>query len=122
MDKLDTRKIPDEERRLSELFDALAPPLEDQGFSVRVARRIRRRRWLRRAVLGAAVVVGGMLSLDPLVEVSVLVYEFSVQLSEGLISSATSWNDPAWLAQNRLVLILAILAASLPGAIRLSGE
>ena len=119
MDRTDRPVTPEEEGRLSELFEALTPPLEDEGFSALVVRRIRRRAWLRRTVLGAAVVVGGVLALGPLSELSVLISGVPVLLSEGLVTVATSWNDPAWLAQNRLVLIMVVLAASIPGAIRL---
>ncbi len=119
MDRLERPLTPDEEGRLSELFETLAPPLEDEGFSADVLRRIRRRAWLRRAVLGTAVVVGGVLALGPLSELSVLLSGLPALLSEGLVTVATSWNDPAWLAQNRIALILAVLAASVPGAIRL---
>ena len=119
MDRLDRPMSPEEEGRLSELFEALTPPLEDEGFSAIVVRRIRRRRWVRRAVLGTAVVAGGVLALGPLSELSVLISGLPALLSEGLITVATSWNDPAWLAQNRMILILAVLAASMPGAIRL---
>ena len=119
MDRLDRPMSPEEEGRLSELFEALTPPLEDDGFSALVVRRIRRRRWVRRAVLGTAAVVGGVLALGPLSELSVLLSGVPALLSEGLITAATSWNDRAWLAQNRLILIMAVLAASMPAAIRL---
>ena len=119
MDRLGRHLTPDEEGRLSELFATLTPPLEDEGFSADVLRRIGRRAWLRRAVLGTAVVVGGVLALGPLSELSILLSGLPALLSEGLVTVATSWNDPAWLAQNRVVLILAVLAASVPGAIRL---
>ena len=119
MDRRGRHLTPEEEGRLSELFETLNPPLEDEGFSATVLRRIRRRAWLRRAVLGTAVVVGGVLALGPLSELSVLLSGLPALLSEGLVTVATSWNDPAWLAQNRVVLILAVLAASVPGAIRL---
>ena len=119
MDRLDRPMTPEEEGRLSELFETLTPPLEDEGFSADVLRRIRRRAWLRRAVLGTAAIVGGVLALGPLSELSVLLSGLPALLSEGLVTVATSWNDPAWLAQNRVVLILAVLAASVPGAIRL---
>ncbi len=112
MDNKDRRVAAEVESRLSELFETLTPPLEDEGFSANVSRRIRRRAWLRRVVLGAAVFTGGVLALGPLVELSVL-------LSEGLIAVATSWSDPAWLAQNRTVLVLVVLAVATPGAIRL---
>ena len=119
MDRLDRPLTPEEEGRLSELFETLTPPLEDEGFSADVLRRIRRRAWLRRAVLGTAAIVGGVLALGPLSELSVLLSGLPALLSEGLVTVATSWNDPAWLAQNRIALILAVLAASVPGAIRL---
>ena len=119
MDRMDRPLTPEEEGRLSELFVALTPPLEDEGFSSIVVRRIRRRAWLRRAVLGAAVIVGGVLALGPLSELSVLISGVPLLLSENLVTVATSWNDPAWLAQNRMVLIMVVLAASIPGAIRL---
>ena len=119
MDRLDRPVTAEEESRLSELFETLVPPLENEGFSALVVRRIGRRRRMRRAVLGTAVVVGGMLALGPLSELSILISELPVLLSEGLVTVATSWNDPAWLAQHRMVLILTVLAASMPAAIRL---
>lgn len=119
MDRTDRPVTPEEENRLSELFEALTPPLEDEGFSANVLRRIGRRVWLRRTVLGTAVVAGGVLALGPLSELSVLLSGLPVLLSEGLITVATNWNDPAWLAQNRVALILVLLAVASPGAIRL---
>ena len=119
MDRTDRPATPEEEGRLSELFEALTPPLQDEGFSANVVGRIRRRVWLRRVVLGTAVVVGGVLAFGPLSELSVLVSGLPVLLSEGLVTVATSWNDPAWLARNRVALILVLLAVASPGAIRL---
>lgn len=119
MDRTDRPVTPEEEGRLSEFFETLTTPLEDEGFSANVVRRIRRRVWLRRVVLGTAVIVGGVLAFGPLSELSVLISGLPVLLSEGLVTVATSWNDPAWLAQNRMILIMAVLAASIPGAIRL---
>ena len=119
MDRDDRPVTAEEEGRLSELFETLTSPLENEGFSALVLRRIGRRRRVRHAVLGTAVVVGGMLALCPLSELSVLISGLPILLSEGLVTVATSWNDPAWLAQNRMVLILTVLAASMPAAIRL---
>ncbi len=119
MDKTDRPVSPEEEVRLWALFETLIPPLEDEGFSAIVTRRIRRRVWLRRVVLGTAVFIGGVLAFGPLFELSVQISGLSVLLAEGLVSLATSWNDPGWLAQNGMVLILALLAVSSPGAIRL---
>ena len=107
------RTVPvEEERRLSKLFQPLNPPLEDEGFSGTVLRRIRRRLWLRQIVLGTAAVVGCVLALGPLFELAVL-------LSEGLVTAATRWNDPAWLTQNQVLVIAALLVLAVPGAVRL---
>ena len=119
MDRADRPVSPEGEGRLTELFETLTPPLDDEGFSATVLGRIRRRVWLRRGVLGTAAVVGGVLAFGPLSELSVLISGVPVLLSDGLISIATSWNDPAWLAQNRMILILILLAVASPGAIRL---
>ena len=109
MDRFVTRE---EERRLSELFRPLNPPLADEGFSRIVLRRIRRRRWLRSTVLGAAAVVGGVLAFGP-------IYELAVLLSEGLVVAATRWNDPDWAAQHQALAVTVLVALALPGAIRL---
>ena len=109
---MDRTATPEQERRLSELFQTLNPSLEDGGFSGTVLRRIKRRLWRRRIVLGTAAVVGGVLALGPLFELAIL-------LSEGLVAAATRWNDPAWLAQNQALVITALAALALPGAIRL---
>ena len=109
MDRTVTRE---EERRLSELFRSLNPPLADEGFSGTVLRRIRRRRWLRGTVLGSAAIVGGALAFGP-------IYELAVLLSEGLVVAATQWNDPDWAAQHQALLTMVLLALGLPGAIRL---
>ena len=37
----------------------------DDGFSASVVRRIRRRQWVRRTLLGTAAVVGGLVALAP---------------------------------------------------------
>ena len=107
-----------QEGRLSELFQTLTPPLEDEGFSDIVLRRIRRHLWVRRVVLGTAVVVGGVLALGPAVGREGRRYR-TVLLSEALLTVAIRWNDPAWLAQNWAGLILALLAVAWPGAMRL---
>lgn len=109
---MDRTATPEEERQLSELFQTLNPPVADEGFSDTVLRHIRRRLWLRRIVLWTAAVVGGVLALGPLFELAVL-------LSEGLVTAATRWNDPAWSAQNPALVITALLALVVPGAIRL---
>ncbi len=109
---MNRRITPDEESPLSELFETLTPPLEDEGFSGNVVRRISRRLWVRRIALGTATPVGGVLAFGPFSELAVF-------LAQGVIEIATRWNDPAWLAQNQALLIVALLAVVWPGAIRL---
>lgn len=109
---MDRTVAPEGERQLSELFQTLNPPLGDEGFSDTVLRRVRRRLWLRRVVLGTAAVVGGVLAVGPLFELATL-------LSEGLVTAATRWNDPAWLTQNQVLVIPALLVLAVPGAVRL---
>ena len=87
---MNRRITPDEESPLLELFETLTPPLEDEGFSGNVVRRISRRLWVRRIALGTATLVGGVLAFGPFSELAVF-------LAQGVIVIATRWNDPAWL-------------------------
>ena len=57
-----------EDRRLEALFQTA--PIADDGFSVRVVSRVRRRIWVRRLSLPVAIVVGGLIGLKPLVELA----------------------------------------------------
>ncbi len=109
---MDRTVTPEEEGRLSEFFQTLNSPLDEEGFSAIVLRRIKRRLWLRRIVLGTATVVGGVVALGPISELAVL-------LSEGLVVAATRWNDPAWSGQNPALVIALLSALAFPGAIRL---
>lgn len=52
-----------EDRALETLFRS--EPLPDGGFSARVAGRIRRRLWLRRLLVPAAVLAGGLVAVKP---------------------------------------------------------
>jgi len=109
---MDRTVTPEQERRLSDVFQALNPSLEDEGFSGTVLRRIERRLWLRRIVLGTAAVVGSVVAVGPLFELATLLFE-------GLVAAATQWNDPAWLAQHQASVITLLAALALPGATRL---
>jgi len=58
-------RIKDAEDRLLESLFA-SPPLADDGFSVRVVRRVHRRLWLRRLTLPTAAIIGGAVAIKPL--------------------------------------------------------
>jgi hypothetical protein len=60
-------RIKDEQDRLLESMFA-SEPIADNGFSVRVVRRVRQRIWVRRLTLPIATMVGALVSLKPLTE------------------------------------------------------
>lgn len=55
-----------EDRKLESLFASDA--IEDNGFSSKVMRRVRRQIWVRRLALPVAFVVGGSIAVKPLSE------------------------------------------------------
>lgn len=52
-----------DDRALAQLF--AGDPVPDDGFSVRVVRRIQRRQWLRRLLVPGAVAVGALIAAKP---------------------------------------------------------
>lgn len=74
---------------------AFAPANTDfaaEPFTSRVVRRVRRRLWIRGAVLGAACVLGVVTALGPL-------YELFDLVSMGLRTVVAQWRDTAWYMQ-----------------------
>lgn len=59
-----------EDRTLEALFRS--EPIVDDGFTVKVVSRVRRRIWVRRLSLPIAIVVGALIGLKPLVQVATL--------------------------------------------------
>jgi hypothetical protein len=59
-------KLKDNEDRLLESMFASAP-IADDGFSAMIAKKVRRRLWLRRMILPVATLVGALVSFKPLV-------------------------------------------------------
>ena len=53
-----------EDRLLESMFESA--PIADNGFSVRVVKRVRRRLWLQRLALPVAAIVGGAFAIKPL--------------------------------------------------------
>ena len=100
-----------DEAQFEALFRDFAPPLADDGFSANVMQRVRRQVLTRRIVVAAAATVGGAIALAPL-------SQFSLSLSEGLVTLATHWNDLAWLTEHQTVIAAALLVAGVPPAIR----
>ena len=77
-----------EDRLLESLF--ASSPVADDGFSVRVVRKVNRRLWLRRLTLPLAVVIGGAIAFKPLSGLFAALANLSVLIPEDAINSATS--------------------------------
>ncbi len=60
-------RIKDEQDRVLETMFA-SGPVADDGFSVRVMKKVRRRIWLRRLTLPVATLIGTLISFKPLTE------------------------------------------------------
>lgn len=84
--------------------------IEDDGFSARVVSRIRRRVWIRRLALPAALVFGTLVGLKPLLDSVAVLFALVAPVAEGLASTT---GDPlAFLPDMPAVLLVAMLAAS----------
>ena len=98
-------KIKDAEDRLLEsMFDS--KPLADDGFSVRVIRKINRQLWFRRLTLPVAAAIGGTIAFKPLAGLVTALANLSSLLPEDFVSGATSS-----IPQFQTVVLGAILLA-----------
>jgi hypothetical protein len=78
-------RIKDAEDQLLESMFA-AEPIADDGFSVRVVKKIRRRLWLRRLALPVAGLVGGAIAIKPLTDLVTIVASLSTLLPQELLN------------------------------------
>ena len=89
---------------------AFAPANTDfaaEPFTGKVVRRVRRRLWIRGAVLGAACVLGVVTALGPL-------YGFFDVVSMGLRSIVAQWNDATWYMQYGLPFLFLSVGLAWP--------
>jgi len=82
----------DDEKDWIAAFAPANPELPADRFTAHVVRRVRRRLWIRGAVLGAACVLGILSALGPL-------YQMWDLVSMGLSTVAVQWHDAAWYMQ-----------------------
>ncbi len=79
-----------EDRLLESMFEST--PIADDGFSVRVVRKVRRRLWVRRLTLPAAAVFGGLFAVKPLAGLVAVIANLSLNATsvvpEELVSAA----------------------------------
>lgn len=80
-------KIRDEEDRLLETLFA-STPIEDNGFSARVAGRIRRKQRFRSVCVSVALVVGSLISLQPAIALLSMLYHLLFDASTGLFAAS----------------------------------
>ncbi len=109
-------KIKDAEDRLLESLFA-ASPLADDGFSARIVRTLRRRRWLRRLAVPVAVVVGGAIAFKPLKALASLLSEVSLSIPEEIASAMA-----VPISQISVVMLGAVLLAACLLGIRMLEE
>jgi hypothetical protein len=82
-------KIKDAEDRLLEsLFES--PPLADDGFSIKIVRKVNRRLWMRRLTLPTAAVIGGAIAFKPLTGLVSVLSGLSTMIPTELVSGAAS--------------------------------
>jgi len=82
-------RIKDEQDRLLEsMFESA--PIADNGFSTQIVRRIRRKLWVRRVTLPAAVVLGGLVAFQPVVGLLKGVYQVMSSMPINLVPSLES--------------------------------
>jgi len=99
-------KIKDAEDRLLEsMFDSR--PIADDGFSVRIMRKVRRRLWFRRLALPVAAVTGGAIAFKPLVGLVTALANLWSLIPADLVSGTTGSIPPF-----QTVLLGAILLAA----------
>ena len=82
----------DDEKDWMAAFASANTELPAEPFTAHVVRRVRRRLWIRGAVLGAACVLGVVSALGPLQQLGELV-------SMGLSTIAVQWRDISWYTQ-----------------------
>ena len=73
----------DADRMLESMF--ASDPVPDDGFSVRVVRKVRRRIWVRRLTLPIATLVGAAISFKPLAGLTQLIPQDVVTLSQNAL-------------------------------------
>jgi hypothetical protein len=99
-------RIKDAEDQLLEALFA-AEPIADDGFSVRIVRRIRRRLWVRRLALPIAIFVGAAIAVEPAADLMQALSGLSSLLPTQFLSIPTGW-----IPQLQIVVLAGMLVAT----------
>lgn len=104
-------RIKDEEDRLLEsMFESA--PVADDGFSVSIVRRVRRRLWLRRLAVPVAALIGGTIAIKPLTGFVTAVAGLSTLIPPELMKSATELVPQLPTTQVSTIVLGAMLVAA----------
>lgn len=99
-----------DDKMLEALFASEALP--DNGFSNKIVTRIRRRLWLRRLALPTAIVIGGLIAINPLLKLGAALFGLASFVPEQLINQTAD----AIPSMSNIVLGAMLLAICLVGA------
>jgi hypothetical protein len=82
-------RIRDEEDRMLESMFASAP-IADDGFSVQVVKKVRRRMWLRRLTLPVASLIGALISFKPLAGLVTTLAGFTTLIPQDVVNATST--------------------------------
>ncbi len=74
-----------EDRLLESMFESV--PVADDGFSISIVRKLRRRLWLRRLTLPIAAAVGALFAVKPLAGLVTTLAGLSVLVPQNIVSA-----------------------------------
>jgi len=74
----------DQDRLLESMF--ASSPIADDGFSVRVVRRVRRRIWVRRMALPVATLIGAAISFKPIAGLVAMLAGFAQLIPQDVVN------------------------------------
>ncbi|MEO8464464.1 MAG: hypothetical protein ABI640_03920 [Gammaproteobacteria bacterium] len=97
----------DDEQDWIAAFASANRELPGERFTTQVVRRVRRRLWIRGAVLGAACVLGAVSALGPL-------HQMWDSVSMGLSTITVQWRDVTWYMQYGLPSLFLSVAFAWP--------
>jgi hypothetical protein len=97
----------DEDQDFQRVFSATNAELSGEPFTANVLRRVRRRIWIRRAVLGGACLIGALSALGPL-------GDLTVQSQIGLRALVVQWRDVSWYSQYGLPMVFLSIGVGWP--------
>ena len=97
----------DDDREWLKMLSTAHVELPADPFTREVLRRIRRRLWIRGAVLGLACALGALSAIGPL-------SELIVQSEIGLRSLLVQWRDAGWYSQYGLTMVFLSIGLGWP--------